>query len=284
MTVAKVHHYVPRFYLERFVDPDGFVWVYDKAMGRTFKGRPKTLARESYFNEVPFFRDTGIDPQYVEQQLAELESEAANITACWFRQIEQGSKVVIPEVNRAIMSEFIATQIFRTPEQRLIISQALRVADEDELKNLHTRLAQNWVDEARNAIKGFIWVFGKNDSGIPFYTSDHPVSIVSHPRGGQRQCLHAFQFPAPAVEISLPLSPTLMFYAYDRVRWAQLEPFDGCASPVIFTPELVQADNYPRIGHSRRFVYCDRDEFAFARAFCAEHPQIADIDRVRFVK
>ena len=33
-----LHHYVPQFYLNRFVDPDGLLWVYDKDTNRIFFG------------------------------------------------------------------------------------------------------------------------------------------------------------------------------------------------------------------------------------------------------
>ncbi len=49
MTIAKFQHYVPRFYLARFVDQEGFVWVFDKMNGRTFRLKPETIAGQNRF-------------------------------------------------------------------------------------------------------------------------------------------------------------------------------------------------------------------------------------------
>jgi hypothetical protein len=39
-TRPKQHHYVPRFYLERFADPEGHVWTFDKFTDKVFATSP----------------------------------------------------------------------------------------------------------------------------------------------------------------------------------------------------------------------------------------------------
>jgi len=73
-----------------------------------------------------------------------------------------------------------------------------------------------------------------------------------------------------------------MFYAHEREHWHKLAAFDGQVSSVRFTPQLVESDNHAQVGHSRRFVFCYRDEFFFARSFCAPHPELRDERRERF--
>ena len=37
-TSPKQHHFVPRFYLERFTNLDGHVWTFDKVTDKVFAG------------------------------------------------------------------------------------------------------------------------------------------------------------------------------------------------------------------------------------------------------
>ena len=53
MSIPKFQHYVPRFYLARFVDRAGFLWVFDKAEKRTFKIKPENIAGENRFYDLP---------------------------------------------------------------------------------------------------------------------------------------------------------------------------------------------------------------------------------------
>ena len=45
-TRPKQHHYVPRFYLERFADPEGHVCTFGKFTDKVFATSPSKLARE----------------------------------------------------------------------------------------------------------------------------------------------------------------------------------------------------------------------------------------------
>jgi hypothetical protein len=284
MARNKQHHYVPSFYLGRFADSEGQVSVLDKSSDRVFRGRPETLAKEGAFYELPTSPDP--DPLFLEDSLADLESEAANITACWLRQIESGGTVSIPSVNREIMSTYIAVQALRTSEQRALVAQAgnqSRTPTDTKLTHL-ALLLDSCVAEIAAAIHDSIWIFGRNDSGVPFWTSDHPVAVRRHPGvAHDHRCIHVLQLPCAGSEVLLPLSPTRFFYAYERTQWEKLEQFDGLVSPVQFTATLVQADNGCQVGHSRRFIFSDRDDFGFARQFCAENPIVRDPDRERFV-
>ena len=52
-TSPKQHHFVPRFYLERFTNLDGRVWTLDKVTDKVFATSPSKLARASGFYEAP---------------------------------------------------------------------------------------------------------------------------------------------------------------------------------------------------------------------------------------
>jgi hypothetical protein len=187
---------------------------------------------------------------------------------------------VIEPADRDTISFYLATQAFRTSEMRVLLEQGL--GDKLEAADLQTFHVAMLTDEAINkaaaALSDFVWILGRNESKVPWYTSDHPVVLRTH----GHHCLHFFQFPRPGTEVMLPLSSSVMFYAYEPTHWRKLASFDGQLSPVRFTRELVESDNQAQIGHSRRFVFCDKDEFAFARSFCEAHPEVRDQGRRRF--
>jgi hypothetical protein len=277
----KRHHVVPRFYLERFTDPEGHVWTFDKFTDKVFATSPSKVARESGFYEAPALSPE-IDQTVMEDMLSELESDASPIIARWVEFVGHAAAgtTVIEPADRETISLYLATQAFRTSEVRVLLKQGL--GDKLEAEDLQTfhvaMLADEVINEAAAAVSDFVWTLARNESEVTFYTSDHPVVLRTH----DHRCLHFFQFPRPGTEVLLPLSSTVMFYAYERSHWHKLAPFDGQVSPVRFTRELVESDNQAQIGHSRRFVFCDRDEFAFARSFCAAHPEVRDQERDRF--
>ena len=53
MTIPKRHHYLPRFYLERFASRDGHFWLYDRSLGsyRRVSSRNAAVRRYYYSTE-----------------------------------------------------------------------------------------------------------------------------------------------------------------------------------------------------------------------------------------
>lgn len=79
MSYPRFHHYVPRFYLSRFVDENGRLWVFDKYARRIFPTTPENIAGENRFYYFDDLEAIGQDPLLMERQFADLESEARNI-------------------------------------------------------------------------------------------------------------------------------------------------------------------------------------------------------------
>lgn len=286
MTTPKRHHYVPRFYLERFANARGILWVFDKHTDRIFGTRAGNVALELGFYEAPELQGTETEVVFLERQFSDLEAEAAQITACWLRQVNEGDLVAIPEVNRHIMSLYIATQLFRTAAQRAILKEFLlkqvnwTECAEDELKNVHARLlCGDLVANSASAIEKFIWVFVRNYSDEPFYSSDHPIALKS---GDNKYWLATPRIFDEGVQITFPLSPTVMLYCHEPNHWRRLAPFDCGVSPVRLTSDMVTHENSGQVGMSNRFVFSSMDDFSFARSFCDAHPEIRDPARDRF--
>jgi hypothetical protein len=267
--------------LDRFADSSGRVWALDKTTDTVFQTDPSNLAAERNFYDASELAGGETSPRFLEAQFADLEREAARITECWLRQVQGRDAVIVRDVNREIMSLFIATQLLRTVEFRKVLSEAVGPCIQAELANLHARLlCDDLTLEAAAWLATFIWIFGVNDSGAPFYTSDHPVALRSH---STHRCLHLGQFPQPDAEFSFPLSPTVILYGYEPTAFAKLKQFRDRVSPVLFTPSLVESDNIPQVGHASRFVFCNANSFDSARAICRRRPIIADPNRPRLV-
>lgn len=286
---AKFHHYVPRFYLARFVDADGFLWVFDKTTDRIFRTSPAKIAGENKFYDVPELRTTGIDPRLLEKQFADTESEVSRITECWLRQVQKHKVVEIPAVNREIMSLFLVLQLLRTAEARVQIVQFTEAIQRDaqaynpeqDAHNSHARLLwyEKLINQMTQKLAECIWIFAKNSTERPFYTSDHPVLVKSF---DSKQWILGPRVFDCGMYVVFPLSPTWILYCKDPRYWGELARFDQSVSPVTFTAHMVDHENSGQIGMSCRFVFTNTPSFEFARRFCQLHPDIKDPERKRF--
>jgi len=150
MSVPKLHHYVPQFYLKRFAGKQGQFWVWDKETQKTFLTNAGSIAAETHFYRVPELIGTAHDPLFLERELSQLEDIAARITSGLidsFSSLQPMDKLSIGEEDRWQMASFMSVQFLRTAEQRDIL--ALFAAESghyklgvsaDEKINLHARM------------------------------------------------------------------------------------------------------------------------------------------------
>ena len=172
MNRSEFHHYVPRFYLARFVDSNHRLWVFDKITDRVFETTPINIAGENRFYDVDDLRNIGTNPQLLEKQLADIESEACEVTENWLYFLETKGSVNIPQINREIISLFLALQLQRTAEARIILVEFARKLQtigevnkeydpEKDARGLHIQLLWDkyLVDEMIKKISDCIWIF-----------------------------------------------------------------------------------------------------------------------------
>jgi hypothetical protein len=188
MTPPRLHHYVPQFYLRRFANADGKFWAWDKPRDRTFLATPKTIAAETDFYWLHAFERMGHDPLTMERQLSDLEGEAALITAQWLSWTDlmaAGETIPIPTPNREIIARYIALQFLRTADTKETLGMMYELdhpgetLTEKDRTGLHTRLLWNLktLEKFEKHIAEAIWVFGRNKTATPFWTSDNPVAF-----------------------------------------------------------------------------------------------------------
>lgn len=276
----KLHHFVPRFHLARFTDGHGHIWVFDKESGKIFPTGPNNIAAERHFYKLPEFIGTDVDPLFLEKQFAEIEGEACNIVSCWLRQLDRASNVEIPDVNRQIMSDFLALQFFRTADAREILKLFAETTGvypdgvtDEEARSLHARVLCELADgkgivaDLSRRIQESIWVFGKNGSTTLFITSDTPVLLKTP---DNRMWLKGPGIFQPGMYVVYTISPTIVLYCKERVYWKKLERFDNTLSPVSFTAGMVDHENSGHAGMSARFVFSSNNAFDFTKTFLEE--------------
>lgn len=276
----KLHHFVPRFHLARFAGDGGRIWTFDKENNKIFPAGPNNIAAERQFYRLPEFTGTEVDPLFLEKQFAGIEGEACNITSCWLRQLEKGSKVEIPDVNRQIMSDFLSLQFFRTADAREILKLFAETTgkypnrvDKDEARSLQAQLLCGLADgsgivfDLSQRIRESIWIFALNKSSTRFMTSDTPVLMKT---GDNRMWLKGPGIFQLGMYVVYAITPTLVLYCKERTHWKKLERFDNTLSPVSFTPDMVDHENSGHAGMSKRFVFSSSDSFDFVKTFLEE--------------
>lgn len=107
---ARLHHYVPQFYLKRFADQTGKVSVYDRTDSRVFSTLPTVIAAENNFYQLP--EETGLPPTYFEDMLAIQEGEAATAIG---RTVLSGRAA---QEDRLTLAMHLALQVLRTRHTR----------------------------------------------------------------------------------------------------------------------------------------------------------------------
>lgn len=270
--MPKLHHYVPQFYLRRFVDDTGRLWAWDRDVDRAFQATPRSVAAERDFYHLDLYADQ--DPVAMEKQFAGIEYNAARITDQWVEWIRKGvplEQLPVPEVNREILALFLSLQFMRTRDFREILSSLSRLGggpelDDAEKRVLHTEMLWNEkiVGEYVNYIESATWVFARNETGVPFLTSDNPVAFRT-PDHSRWLKVALFEKKTYAV---YPLAPDAIMYCYPREEtWRNIEQLDCCISPVTMTEEMVESDNTGQAFTASRFVLSRTDDFDAVRAF-----------------
>jgi hypothetical protein len=276
MTDPKLHHYVPQFYLRRFADSAGRLWVWDRDNDRIFSTGPRGIAAESHFYFLTDFVEMGHDPFTMEKQFADLEGEVSTITGQWLdwiRQGEPGDLLPVPAVNRELVSLFLALQFLRTSDARSILvahaeSLGIVVESESERRALHTEMlwSDGLISSFADRLQRCSWLFGRTSTSTPFVTSDNPVAFRS---ADNRMWLKAGVF-GEGTYVVYPLAPDVVMYCFpDEGVWrnARLSQRDCCISTITFTDELVESENSAQVFMASRFVISNRATFDREREF-----------------
>jgi len=121
MGATKRQHYVPRFYLKRFADPQddyGRLFVFEKKTGRSWASTPRDAGCENYFYQVE--TTGGADRQALEKVLGKVEQQVAPVL---MRTLDSGELPAGTSDSTALMN-LVAMMILRTPGFRTVMKRA----------------------------------------------------------------------------------------------------------------------------------------------------------------
>jgi len=208
----KMHHFVPRSYLERFTDKEGFLHVFDRSSRSFRRQRPKEVMKiNSYYRQE--WAPPGVDPNIIEKTLGEwLETNAKDSID---RLIQCPAELT--EDDTATLLTYIEMQRIRVPRQsetakELMRATILRLAPPDAAAEIHAgKVLLTMKDSARFDYMRMIigelhpwfgrmeWEIFEAESGSAFVTTDSPVSLYNP------------EIPPPA-EPGLALARTFVFF------------------------------------------------------------------------
>jgi len=276
MSVPKLHHYVPRFYLNYFLDTKQKLWIYDKKVDRVFAAAPKRIAAETQFYRLPGpLIDLG-DPLSIEKALSDLEARASAIIARVVAEVSNlapAQRVTFSDEERLVLSEFLATQHFRTLELRELMLYLLKDVGlvEDRLSVEEQKAIQflilsesGLLEEFEESFYNAIWIFAKNASQIPLITSDHPVCIKS---SNHRMWLKGIEPLRDGSYLVFPMTPELVLYCKEPSFWSKAKSHDLCVSPIKLAADMVHHENSGQAFMSSRFLMSCSSIFQEVRDF-----------------
>lgn len=167
MGKKKRHHYVPRFYLEGFIDPKNkpYIWIYEKGKQYIKKATAKDIAVEKHY--YSFITETGTkDSETFEDAFAELETKSAPI----LQNIKSGE--AINDQEKQTLSYFIAYTMTRVPNYRKNIesiggklikkSMKMIVSDKEVFKNKVNKLEKERGEKFKHTVEDYIEAIQKD--------------------------------------------------------------------------------------------------------------------------
>jgi len=258
------------------------IHAFDKALGRGFLTSVRNVAAQLNFYEK---KDTGI-----ERGLQQAEDVFAPV---YRRLLEIDTIKALTLEQRAIVAAFVALQQVRTPEHRMISESLVSVMRNamvdrgmpgdvpqlqqltpEQLREFHVRSIEDFMPRLAQIIVRMKWILVLNETSIPYWTSDHPVTMVNPlPRAG---IVGNVGWKCSGIQAYFPLSPTRTLTMCDRQMYSNLPDVLRTTDP-----QTVVFNNHLQIQSSTRFLYASHGAFRFATKVLSEQPIFADPNRPR---
>ncbi|WP_396655627.1 DUF4238 domain-containing protein [Microbacterium sp.] len=276
MNAPKLHHFVPRFYLKRFADRDGRLWVWDRIADRVYATNPSAIAAETHFYFHTDLAEHGHDPLTMESQFASLEGTASVLTERWLgwiRAHHPGDTLEVSRDDRDTVGLFVALQFLRTADTRDTLAKfasrnGAPAPTGAEARGIHLNVLwdEDLVDSIASRLIDCTWVFAKNGSSTPLATSDNPVAF----RTDDNRMWLKRAILSEGTYLVYPLAPDVIMYGYPtdgRYGTAAVARFNNQISPVELSDGMVRSENTAQVFMASRHVLSAQPDFAWAEDF-----------------
>ena len=311
---VKKSHYVPQAYLRQFAN-DERLYVFDKAQRRYYGSHIKDVCSERDFYECEGLEDVTGPDYRVEDLFHGFEDAGARVIRDTVEAIRQGAFTELPKSQRLDLALFLAMQHLRTKRMREVAGQLMEsISKESFLAHIRRTqpdlpmedswisisaderartAAQFWLvsdEDVRVVVAGMlshrVWLLVHNETGNPFYTSDHPLAehgefgpAVESTATSMAQTLAeefgeaglfrkilpsllANLFAMP-LRVVFPLSPDVVLVMLDRQRYSGGASIDGQMQPMMDARDL-EFYNSLQVMQAYRQVYSKDPDFALA--------------------
>jgi hypothetical protein len=134
-------------------------------------------------------------------------------------------------------------------------------------------LRDNFFASTAELLHKYFWIVYKNESLLPFYTSDNPVALGQwfvYPEGALKCGLATI-----GVTIAIPLSSEYLLACYEPAgndRMAQYA--NECIA--LKQPRQVKPYNELQIWQAGRFIFSKTDDFDHAKSFLSMNPHLTE--------
>ena len=253
MSTPKSHHFVPRSYLARFSDSDGFLHVFDRHLRSFRRQRPKEVMTINHYYRQEW-APSGVDPNIMEKGLGEwLETHAKKSID---RLIHAPATLTEPEMETLL--SYLELQRIRVPRQfdmakTLMRETLMRNMPSEAAAKIHAGRISLTIEKParfeyiRTLVGGLLpwfgimkWEICQAEEGASFVTTDSPVSLYN---------------PAapPPAEPGLALAGTKVFFPLDSrhvllLRHSRYRT-ESEMSPLTVLPEPSVKDGEISIAH-----------------------------------
>jgi len=210
--IAKKHHYVPKSYLERFTDSEGFLNIWDRHRNTFRRQKPKEVMTINNFNRQPW-APQGVDPNIMETALGNgLENKAKHAIDLLINDPSS-----LNDNDTATLLIYLEFQRIRVPRQAETAKHLMRetilrlapIADTDSIRDGKVLLTMKesarfdymrWMNGVLHPwFARMEWEVIEAEVGAAFITTDSPVSFYNP------EC------PPPA-EAGIALAGTKIFF------------------------------------------------------------------------
>ena len=262
---TKKQHYVPCCYLA-FFGANGnekrksIIYAYDITTKAVISGTVESFAFSNSFYDIDF-----VDQKLIEQFFAKVEGDLVEV----LKTIDEHFSMRIMSLEQKdMLSAHLALLFVRTKKQRdrydMIIQQMDKAIPnvlkpvlyddyKERLREIHTMdiLSFKTATFMTNLLMDRKWILWKNETSVPFYTSDNPVCIIYHER-------ETASIISPSVEIYIPLSPDTALSAYHK----DINPSIGDRSVAgIRDIRIVDSFNNYLMADCSRFIFSNKNTF-----------------------